>query len=103
MGTDKRMDMSSMGDYNGVVGKNPVSRHQYHKDSVADRPYFDKVRSLVSYEGLTVKNVCLTAFVVQLRPSVVVMAHYMSPFFKFFKYCPELPVVVLVILRILTG
>ncbi|MEQ2161893.1 hypothetical protein GOODEAATRI_014340 [Goodea atripinnis] len=48
MGTDKRMDMSGMGDYNGVMGKNPVSRHQFHKDSVIERPYFDKVRSLFS-------------------------------------------------------
>ncbi|XP_047214711.1 trinucleotide repeat-containing gene 6A protein-like isoform X2 [Girardinichthys multiradiatus] len=37
MGTDKRMDMSSMGDYNGVMGKNPISRHH-----VVERPYFDK-------------------------------------------------------------
>ncbi|XP_054891166.1 trinucleotide repeat-containing gene 6A protein-like isoform X2 [Poeciliopsis prolifica] len=42
MGTDKRMDMNSLGDYSGVMGKNTVSRHQYHKDSVVDRPYFDK-------------------------------------------------------------
>ncbi|XP_038136264.1 trinucleotide repeat-containing gene 6A protein-like isoform X1 [Cyprinodon tularosa] len=41
MGTDKRIDMGSMGDYNGVMGKNPGSRHQYHKD--LDRSYFDKL------------------------------------------------------------
>lgn len=41
---DKRMDMGSMGDYNGVMGKNPGSRHQLHKESAMDRnPYFDKV------------------------------------------------------------
>lgn len=38
---DKRLDM---GDYNGVVGKNPGSRHQSHKESAMDRsPYYDKV------------------------------------------------------------
>lgn len=52
---DKRMDMGGMGDYNGVMGKNPGSRHQLHKESAMDRsPYYDKVRSniniyLVSY------------------------------------------------------
>lgn len=41
---DKRVDMGSMGDYNGVVGKNPGSRHQSHKESAMDRsPYYDKV------------------------------------------------------------
>ena len=41
---DKRMDMGNMGDYNGVMGKNPGSRHQLHKDSPMDRsPYYDKV------------------------------------------------------------
>lgn len=41
---DKRVDMGGMGDYNGVVGKNPGSRHQSHKDSAMDRsPYYDKV------------------------------------------------------------
>lgn len=46
---DKRMDMGSMGDFNGVVGKNPGPRHQAHKDSGMDRsPYYDKVCSNVS-------------------------------------------------------
>lgn len=41
---DKRVDMGSMGDFNGVVGKNPGSRHQTHKESAMDRsPYYDKV------------------------------------------------------------
>lgn len=41
---DKRMDMGSMGDYNGVMGKNLGSRHQLHKESAMDRsPYYDKV------------------------------------------------------------
>lgn len=41
---DKRMDMGSMGDFNGVMGKNPGSRHQLHKESAMDRsPYYDKV------------------------------------------------------------
>lgn len=41
---DKRVDMGSMGDYNGIVGKNPGSRHQSHKESAMDRsPYYDKV------------------------------------------------------------
>ncbi|XP_022064225.1 trinucleotide repeat-containing gene 6A protein isoform X2 [Acanthochromis polyacanthus] len=40
---DKRMDMGSMGDFNGVMGKNPGSRHQLHKESAMDRsPYYDK-------------------------------------------------------------
>lgn len=40
---DKRMDMGSMGDFSGVMGKNLV-RHQLHKDSAMDRsPYYDKV------------------------------------------------------------
>lgn len=44
MVTDRRIDMSSMGDFNGVVGKNLGSRHQFHKDSAMDRSsYFDKV------------------------------------------------------------
>ncbi|XP_041854451.1 trinucleotide repeat-containing gene 6A protein-like [Melanotaenia boesemani] len=43
MVTDKRMDMSSMGDFNGVMGKNPGSRQQLHKESAMDRsPYYDK-------------------------------------------------------------
>lgn len=47
--SDKRVDMGSMGDFNGVMGKNPGSRHQLHKDSAMDRsPYYDKVH----------KNVC---------------------------------------------
>lgn len=41
---DKRVDMGSMGDFNGVMGKNPGSRHQLHKESAMDRsPYYDKV------------------------------------------------------------
>lgn len=54
---DKRMDMGSMGDFNGVIGKNPGSRHQLHKESAMDRsPYYDKVYrdinvSLVYYGG----------------------------------------------------
>lgn len=41
---DKRMDMSSMGDFNAVIGKNPGSRHQLSKESAMDRSsYFDKV------------------------------------------------------------
>lgn len=41
---DKRMDMGSMVDFNGVMGKNPGSRHQLHKESAMDRsPYYDKV------------------------------------------------------------
>ncbi|XP_078141021.1 trinucleotide repeat-containing gene 6A protein-like isoform X2 [Centroberyx gerrardi] len=40
---DKRMDVGGMGDYNGVMGKNPGSRHQLHKESPMDRsPYYDK-------------------------------------------------------------
>uniref|UniRef100_A0A667WA86 Trinucleotide repeat containing adaptor 6A n=1 Tax=Myripristis murdjan TaxID=586833 RepID=A0A667WA86_9TELE len=40
---DKRMDVGGMGDLNGVMGKNPGSRHQLHKDSPMDRsPYYDK-------------------------------------------------------------
>uniref|UniRef100_A0A3Q1HCD4 TNRC6 PABC binding domain-containing protein n=1 Tax=Anabas testudineus TaxID=64144 RepID=A0A3Q1HCD4_ANATE len=40
---DKRMDMGSMGDFSGVMGKNPGSRHQLHKESAMDRsPYYDK-------------------------------------------------------------
>ncbi|XP_034395185.1 trinucleotide repeat-containing gene 6A protein-like isoform X2 [Cyclopterus lumpus] len=40
---DKRMDMGGMGDYNGVMGKNPGSRHQLHKDFAMDRsPYYEK-------------------------------------------------------------
>lgn len=43
---DKRMDMGGMGDFNGVMGKNPGSRHQLHKESAMDRnPYYDKVNS----------------------------------------------------------
>lgn len=42
--SDKRVDMGSMGDFNGVMGKNPGSRHQLHKESAMDRsPYYDKV------------------------------------------------------------
>lgn len=54
--SDKRGDMGNMGDFNGVMGKNPGSRHQLHKDSTMDRsPYYDKVleyvhRSAVSYQ-----------------------------------------------------
>uniref|UniRef100_A0A674N838 Trinucleotide repeat containing adaptor 6A n=1 Tax=Takifugu rubripes TaxID=31033 RepID=A0A674N838_TAKRU len=54
--SDKRVDMGNMGDFNGVMGKNPGSRHQLHKDSTMDRsPYYDKVlesvyRSVVSYQ-----------------------------------------------------
>lgn len=41
---DKRVDMGNMGDYNGVMGKTPGSRHQLHKESAMDRsPYYDKV------------------------------------------------------------
>lgn len=41
---DKRMDMGSIGDFNGVMGKNLGSRHQLHKESNMDRsPYYDKV------------------------------------------------------------
>lgn len=85
MGTDKRMDMSSMGDYNGVMGKNTVSRHQYHKDSVVDRPYFEKVRSFC-YEAIRGEG-CLVSccFFALFCPSVVVLAHCMSAlFFLFF-------------------
>ncbi|XP_068192050.1 trinucleotide repeat-containing gene 6A protein-like isoform X2 [Antennarius striatus] len=40
---DKRMDLGSMGDFNGVMGKSPGSRHQFHKESAMDRsPYYDK-------------------------------------------------------------
>lgn len=45
---DKRMDMGSMGDFNGVMGKNPGSRHQLHKESAMDRsPYYDKVCRII--------------------------------------------------------
>uniref|UniRef100_A0A3B4AD55 Uncharacterized protein n=1 Tax=Periophthalmus magnuspinnatus TaxID=409849 RepID=A0A3B4AD55_9GOBI len=45
---DKRMDMGSMGDLNGVMGKNLGSRHPLHKDPMDRSPYFDKnVKSLV--------------------------------------------------------
>lgn len=53
--SDKRVDMGSMGDFNGVMGKNPGSRHQLHKESAMDRShYYDKVRedvcrSMLSY------------------------------------------------------
>ncbi|XP_067332253.1 trinucleotide repeat-containing gene 6A protein-like isoform X1 [Channa argus] len=41
---DKRMDMGGMGDFSGVMGKNPGSRHQLHKESVMDRnPYYEKL------------------------------------------------------------
>uniref|UniRef100_A0AAX7SJR4 TNRC6 PABC binding domain-containing protein n=1 Tax=Astatotilapia calliptera TaxID=8154 RepID=A0AAX7SJR4_ASTCA len=41
---DKRMDMGSIGDFNGVMGKNSGSRHHLHKDSTMDRSsYYDKV------------------------------------------------------------
>lgn len=41
---DKRVDMGSMGEFNGVMGKNPGSRHQLHKESAMDRSsYYDKV------------------------------------------------------------
>lgn len=40
---DKRMDMGSIGDFNGVMGKNSGSRHHLHKDSTMDRSsYYDK-------------------------------------------------------------
>ncbi|KAM9746324.1 trinucleotide repeat-containing gene 6A protein-like isoform 3-T4 [Menidia menidia] len=43
MVSDKRMDMNSMGDFNGVMGKNPGPRQQLHKESAMDRsPYYDK-------------------------------------------------------------
>lgn len=46
--SDKRVDMSSMGDFNGVMGKNPGSRHQLHKESAMDRSsYYDKVHDNV--------------------------------------------------------
>lgn len=46
--SDKRGDMGNMGDFNGVMGKNPGSRHQLHKDSTMDRsPYYDKVLDYV--------------------------------------------------------
>lgn len=54
--SDKRVDMGSMGEFSGVIGKNPGSRHQLHKESTMDRsPYYDKVhenvcRSVVSYQ-----------------------------------------------------
>lgn len=42
--SDKRVDMGSMGDFNGVMGKNHGSRHQLYKESALDRsPYYDKV------------------------------------------------------------
>ena len=42
--SDKRMD-GSMGEYNGVIGKTPGSRHQIHKEASMERsPYYDKVR-----------------------------------------------------------
>ncbi|XP_020775608.2 trinucleotide repeat-containing gene 6A protein isoform X1 [Boleophthalmus pectinirostris] len=45
---DKRMDMGSMGDLNGVMGKNLGSRHPLHKDPMDRSPYFDKnVKSLM--------------------------------------------------------
>lgn len=41
---EKRMEVVSMGEFNGVMGKNPGSRHQLHKESPMDRsPYYDKV------------------------------------------------------------
>ena len=44
MMSDKRMD-GSMGEYNGVIGKTPGSRHQIHKEASMERsPYYDKVR-----------------------------------------------------------
>lgn len=50
---DKRMDMGSVGDFNGVMGKNPGSRHQLHKESAMDRsPYYDKVRGTGVIVGL---------------------------------------------------
>lgn len=46
--SDKRVDMGSMGDFTGVMGKNPGSRHQLHKESAMDRsPYYDKVHNKV--------------------------------------------------------
>ncbi|XP_068605700.1 trinucleotide repeat-containing gene 6A protein-like [Brachionichthys hirsutus] len=41
---DKRMDLGSMGDFNGAMGKNHGSRHQFHKESAMDRSsYYDKL------------------------------------------------------------
>lgn len=43
-GMDKRMDIGSIGDFNSMMGKNPGSRHQLHKESPMDRSlYYDKV------------------------------------------------------------
>lgn len=59
---DKRVDLGSMGDYNGVVGKNPGSRHQSHKESAMDRsPYYDKVyrnniSALILWMGICHEN-----------------------------------------------
>ncbi|KAK7939864.1 hypothetical protein WMY93_003190 [Mugilogobius chulae] len=43
MTLDKRMDLGSMGDINGVMGKNLGSRHPFHKDSIDRSSYFDKL------------------------------------------------------------
>lgn len=46
--SDKRVDMGSIGEFSGVMGKNPGSRHQLHKESAMDRsPYYDKVHENV--------------------------------------------------------
>ncbi|XP_045567407.1 trinucleotide repeat-containing gene 6A protein [Salmo salar] len=43
MMSDKRMDVN-MGEYSGVMGKNPASRHQIHKEPSMERsPYYDKL------------------------------------------------------------
>lgn len=50
---DKRMDMGGMGDFSGVMGKNPA-RHQLHKESAMDRsPYYDKVCRNIIFLGIS--------------------------------------------------
>jgi len=60
---DKRMDMGGMGDYNGVMGKNPGSRHQLHKDSPMDRsPCYEKVRTDIDAENTAAVLLCCIVY-----------------------------------------
>lgn len=63
---DKRMDMGSIGDFNGVMGKNSGSRHHLHKDSTMDRSsYYDKVWRSMS--GVTCTRCILSGAVLYMQ------------------------------------
>ncbi|KAG5854473.1 hypothetical protein ANANG_G00038220 [Anguilla anguilla] len=59
---DKRMEVDkpvlNMGEYNGVIGKSPGSRHQMSKESSMERsPYFDKLSlSLSVQDGIVAEE-----------------------------------------------